>query len=86
MGDHRSSYGIRLDDGTFWPSPEDPRDVQHTLRYGTPSQIVQVALFAAEYVASYQALFDKTAKRRGEVVRRIKAVCKADPIGGHGNG
>lgn len=80
MSDRRSSFGIRLDDGTFWPAPDAIDRVQWLLRYGTTEQREAVRYEAAEVLNAYSALFLKTIKRRNEVVRRINAVVGADPL------
>ena len=78
MTDKRAGCCIRLDDGTAWAAPDDPGEVQHTLRYGTDEQKLKVSLTAAEMIATYEALFWLTAKRRSEVIRRMRAVIAAE--------
>lgn len=48
-----NSY-IRREDGTVWPSPDDPREVEWRLRYGTPSEIDR--LYAASVIHAYREL------------------------------
>lgn len=48
-----SSY-IRRDDGTVWPNPDDPAEVQWRLRYGTPSK--EDLLWAASAASAYREL------------------------------
>lgn len=45
---------IKLEDGTVWPDPNDPYEVQRTLRYGKPTR--QEILFAAEVMDAYSEL------------------------------
>lgn len=78
MADRRAGCAIRLDDGTAWAAPDDPHEVQHTMRYGSDEQKLKVALTAAELIATYEAIFWLTAKRRSEVIRRMRAVMRAE--------
>lgn len=48
-----NSY-IRREDGTVWPSPDDPAEVGWRLRYGTPSEIDR--LYAASVIHAYREL------------------------------
>ena len=45
---------LRLDDGTTWPNPLDPGDVEWTLRYGAPTRAQM--LHAASVLAAYRRL------------------------------
>lgn len=48
------SSHLRLDDGTTWPDPGDPGDVQWQLRYGGPTR--EQMVFAASVMAAYGRL------------------------------
>lgn len=58
-------------DGMCWPRPCDALDeVQHRLRYGTPSR--SDLLVAAEVIAAYDALVNAPERKRRDVVRAIR--------------
>lgn len=62
---------LRLDDGTVWPNPTDPNEVQWRLRYGTPTK--SDLLVAASMMSAYRELAGQTHKRRSTVVRLLRA-------------
>lgn len=61
---------VRLDDGTVWPNPADPTEVQWRIRYGTPTR--SDLLIAAAHMHAYQELVMQTDKRRTDVVRGLR--------------
>jgi hypothetical protein len=65
----RNSY-LRLPEGTTWPDPKDPNEIQHTLRYGQPSR--EDLLVAASFIAAYGHLLAMPTRRRAEVVTQIR--------------
>jgi hypothetical protein len=68
---------LRLDDGTVWPNPTDPNEVQWRLRFGTPSKLD--LLVAASAMAAYRELTGQTHKRRSTVVRLLRAALDREP-------
>ena len=65
-----SSY-IRLDEGTVWPDPTDPNEVQSRLRFGTPDK--RDFLVAASCMSAYRELVTQTTRRRTQVCRALNA-------------
>lgn len=51
--DSNDTY-LRLGDGTLWPNPLDPKDVQWSLRYASPSR--EELLLAADMLSAYRHL------------------------------
>jgi hypothetical protein len=62
------SSHLRLDDGTTWPDPGDPDDVQWQLRYGEPSR--EQMVFAASVLAAYGRLGLGPGNRQLPALRR----------------
>lgn len=69
MTDTETSY-LRLPEKSTWPNPNDPREVQWRLRYGTPSR--EDLLFAASTMAAYSYLLGIPQRRRCSVVAQIR--------------
>ncbi len=62
-------------DGMCWPRAGSRLDdLEWTLRYGDPEDVVKARMIAASVVAAYKALVLKTAKDRAYVVRELRAV------------
>lgn len=61
---------LRLLDGTVWPDPADPHEVEWRLRHTEASR--GDVLVAAWYMEAYRALVRLTQKRRNEVCRQLK--------------
>jgi hypothetical protein len=49
-----SNNYLRLSDGTTWPDPHDPSNVEWELRYGEPTR--EQMLFAASVISAYSYL------------------------------
>lgn len=62
------SSHLRLDDGTTWPDPGDPGDVQWQLRYGEPTR--EQLVFAASVLAAYGRLGLGPGNRQLPALRR----------------
>jgi len=60
---------LTLPDGTVWPDPADPGEVQWQLRYGDPTS---VRMLAASYVDAYRELCELTGGRRSTVVSQLR--------------
>lgn len=60
-------------DGMAWPDPADPREVEWTLRYGTPTR--EQVLVAASFIAAYKQLVADPQRARNDNVRRLRAAC-----------
>jgi hypothetical protein len=65
----RGDYYLRLPDGSSWPNPEDPNEVQWRLRYA-PDRGAE--LTAASYVQAYRDFFATTGRRRERVVTMVR--------------
>lgn len=58
-------------DGMTWPNPEDPLQVEWTLRYGNPTK--HHLNVAASYIAAYKQLMFDTQRVRNRKVSAIRA-------------
>jgi hypothetical protein len=56
---------VRLPNGTTWPNPVDPAEVEWRLRYGTPTR--SDILVAASTMAAYRALVEGPPRLRAEL-------------------
>ena len=65
---------LRLPDGTTWPNPADPNEVEWRLRYGNPTR--EDILAAASVMNAYGHLVFAPERRRREVVRMIRRVIR----------
>jgi hypothetical protein len=70
-------YYLRLPDGSAWPDPEDPNEVQWRLRYA-PDRGAE--LTAAFYMQAYRDFFATTGQRRELVVKMIREALKAKAV------
>jgi len=59
---------LQLPDGSVWPNPNDPSEVEYRLRYGTHKELT-----AASYIAAYKELVFSTIKHRNEICAALKA-------------
>lgn len=57
-------------EGTTWPNPNDPTEVQWRLRYGTPSK--SDLLIAASFMHAYAYLLSMSQKDRNHRVATIR--------------
>jgi hypothetical protein len=62
-------------DGMAWPNPEDPQQVEWTLRYGNPTR--EDLNVAASYIAAYKQLVFDAQRVRNRKVSGIRAVTGA---------
>lgn len=69
---------VRLDDGTTWPHPDDPAEVEWGLRYGGPRPRDE-QLAAASYIAAYSELIRLPARKRDARIRAIRLALSATP-------
>lgn len=60
---------VRID-GTTWPRPEDPQDVEWQLRYGAPTRAD--LLIAASYIRAYRALCSMPQRARNGRISALK--------------
>lgn len=61
-------------DGMTWPDPDDPLEIEWTLRYGTPTRAQLLA--AASMIAAYKQLVaDPQVRRNAKIagIRRAQA-------------
>lgn len=72
----RGDYYLRLPDGSGWPDPTDPNEVEWRIR-NLPSERADAALTAASYMTAYREIINLTCREREAVVRKIKAALKA---------
>lgn len=70
------SYFHTLPDHTVWPKPSACRELEHALRYGTPTK-AQLML-AASVAAAYSVAMTCTGKRREQVAAFIRAKEKTE--------
>jgi len=65
------------DDCTVWPYPcGTVADLEWTLRYGTPQQVVSARMTVASVVAAYVALVNSPKRKRDAVVRCLREAAK----------
>ena len=67
--DQRAEPYVRVE-GTTWPNPNDPREVEWRLRYGTPTR--EDLLLAASFIHAYRYLFLTTTAMRNHRITTIK--------------
>lgn len=75
----RGDWFLRFEDGSAWPDPSDPNEIEWCLRYGSPEERETVTMPAASYMAAYRSLIYLPSRRRAEVVRKIKTALRARP-------
>ena len=59
-------------DGMSWPNPNDPAEVEWTLRYGTPTRAQ--LLVAASFIGAYKQLVDDSQRIRNQKISRLRQV------------
>jgi hypothetical protein len=69
---------LRLDDGTNWPHPDDPAEIQWGLRYGGPRPRTE-QMVAASYIAAYTELIRLPVRQRNARIRAIRAAIATKP-------
>jgi hypothetical protein len=62
---------LKLTDGSIWPKQHVP-DLEWTLRYGRPEDVVAVRMVAASVVSAYEEIVRAKTARRNQVVRELR--------------
>lgn len=80
MSDGKHGRYIRIE-GTTWPDPVDASEIDWTLRYGKPEDIIKDRLYIASIVSSYTFLvrgcYDRDAHAR--LLRGVKLARDGEP-------
>ena len=66
-----TSY-VSLGDSASWPNPEDPTELEWSLRHSKEPLKDHEKLVIASYMATYAALFSMTNQERNKAINAIK--------------
>lgn len=61
-------------DGMAWPHPDDPQEVEWSLRYGTPD--ARQRMIAASMVAAYRHLVTNSGRTRNALIAALRKAMK----------
>jgi hypothetical protein len=67
---------LRLEDKTTWPNPDDPKEVQHRLRYGTPNR--GDLLLAASVMQAYAYIVSGPGAAQLPLIRKAARLAAAE--------
>lgn len=68
---------VRIADEMTWPGIDGLDDLEWTLRYGYPQDVMDIRMVAAEVVSAYQHMILCPGRKRDAVIRCIREAAKS---------